>query len=183
MEYACRRVTAFGLGIAKHLKRDSVADIFPGAHAVDGFLHLAVTTVAAFHGVGSRREQLIVEEDEGLFQVGAEEFLEGRAELLEAAHPAAELGQLLQGRLAPAAAVKEPVDFVPDLPQRTPRGVPATYPGKRPLFARGQGVLDEEVAGVERVGDFLPPSGLGAGLMLCCLRRRTTAGKVGGFAR
>ena len=80
-------VTPLGLGIAKHIKRDSVADIFPGAHAMDGFLHLAVTTVAAFHGVGSRREQLIVEEGECLFQVGAEEFLEGLAELLEAAHP------------------------------------------------------------------------------------------------
>ena len=88
-------VTPFGLSIAKHIKRDSVADIFPGAHAVDGFLHLAVTTVAVFHGVGSRREQLIVEEGECLFQVGAEEFLEGLADLLEAAHPAAELGQLL----------------------------------------------------------------------------------------
>src|ERR687896_570676 len=77
MEYACRMVTPFGLGIAKHIKRDSVADIFPGAHAVDGFLHLVVTTVTAFHGVGSRREQLIVEEGECLFQVGAEEFLEG----------------------------------------------------------------------------------------------------------
>src|ERR671915_439846 len=137
MEYACRMVTPFGLSIAKHIKRDSVADIFPGAHAVDGFLHLAVTTVAAFHGVGSRREQLIVEEGECLFQVGAEEFLEGLAELLEAAHSAAELGQFLQGRLAPAAAVKGTVELFPDLPQ----------------------------------------SVLGAGLMLCCLRRRTTAGK------
>ncbi len=27
-------VMPFGLGIAKHIKRDSVADIFPGAHAV-----------------------------------------------------------------------------------------------------------------------------------------------------
>jgi hypothetical protein len=139
-------VTPFGLGIAKHIKRDSVADIFPGAHAVDGFLHLAVMTVVAFHGVGSPREQLIVEEGECLFQVGAEEFLEGLAELLEAAHPGAELSQLLQGRLAPAAAVKEPVDFIHDLPQRTQLGVPATYPGKRLPFARDQGVLDEEVA-------------------------------------
>ena len=172
-------VTPFGLSIAKHIKSDSVADIFPGAHAVDGFLHLAVTTVAAFHSVGSRREQLIVEEGECLFQVGAEEFLEGLAELLEAVHPAAELGQLLQGRLAPAAAVKEPVDLVHDLPQRTQLGVPATYPGKRLPFARGQGVLDEEVAVVEQIGDFLPQSVLGAGFMLCCLRRRTTAGKFG----
>src|SRR5918996_5015930 len=74
MEYACRMVTPFGLSIAKHIKRDSVADIFPGAHAVDGFLHLAVTTVATFHGVGSRREQLMSRKVSAFSRLGLKSF-------------------------------------------------------------------------------------------------------------
>jgi hypothetical protein len=76
MEHACRVVAPFGLGLAKYIERDSTADVFSGAHAVDRFLHLAVTPVATFHRVGRRRQQLIVEEREGLFQVGAGELLE-----------------------------------------------------------------------------------------------------------
>ena len=95
MEYACRLVPPFCLGIAQHVECNAVADIFSGAHAIDRFLHLARTTIAAFHGVGSRRESLVVEECECLVQVGAAQFLEGLAQLPEATHPATELGQLL----------------------------------------------------------------------------------------
>jgi hypothetical protein len=179
MEHLCRVVAPCGPGIAKHVESDSVADVFPGAHAVDRFLHLAVPAVAAFHGVGGRRPQLLVEEREGLFQIGAEAFLERFADLLEAAHPSAELGQFLKGRLAPAAAVKEVVDFVHDRPQRPQRLVPAPDLRQRLPFGRSQVVLDEEVAVVKHVGHPLLQRVLGPGLVLRFLRCGTTAGELG----
>jgi hypothetical protein len=69
LERLCRVVAPFGLVIAKHAECDSIADVFLGAHAVDRLMHLAVP--------------------EGLFQIGAEELLEGLTDLLEAAHPPA----------------------------------------------------------------------------------------------
>lgn len=51
MERVYCMIAPFGLGIAKHIKCDSVADVFPSTHAVNRFLHLAVTTVAAFHSI------------------------------------------------------------------------------------------------------------------------------------
>ena len=148
-------VTPFGLGIAQHVEGDAVTDVFLRAHAVDGFLHLAVTAVATFHRVGGRRQQLIVKEREGLFQVGTEEFLEGLPNLLEATYPSAKLGELLQGCRAPTAAVKEAIDFVHNLPQRMQLLVSVTEPRKGLPLGRGQEVLDEEEAVVEKVCDFL----------------------------
>ena len=83
------------MGIAKHVECDAVADMFSGAHAIDRFLHLAMTTMAAFHGVGSRRESLHVEACECLVSIGAEQCLEGLARLPEATHPSTKLGQRL----------------------------------------------------------------------------------------
>ncbi len=72
MEGACRLVPSFCLGIAKHVECDAVTDLFPGTHTIDRFLHLAMPTITAFHGIGRRRKELIVEECERLVQVGAE---------------------------------------------------------------------------------------------------------------
>jgi hypothetical protein len=112
MERLCREVASCGLGIAKHVKGDAIAQAVPGTHAVDRFLHLAVTAVAAFHGVGGRRQQLVVQEGESLLQVGAKEFLKGLAYLLETTDPAAELAQLPQGGLDVAVATHKTIDLV-----------------------------------------------------------------------
>src|SRR3970040_1446955 len=126
MERVYRVVTPFGLGVAKQVESDSVAEVFFGAHAVDSFLHLAVTTLATFHSVGSRRQELVVEKGEGFFQVRAEEFLQAMAQLWEAAHSSAELGQLLKGALTAATTVKEAIDLFHDLSERLQVLVPST---------------------------------------------------------
>ena len=172
-------VAPFGLGIAQHVEGDAVTDVFLRAHAVDGFLHLAVTAVAAFHSVGGRRQELIVKECEGLFQVRTEEFLEGLPDLLEAADSSAQLGELLQGCRAPTAAVKEAIDFAHNLPQRMQLLMSVTEPRKGRPLGRGQEVLDEKEAVVEEVGDLLPQRMFRVGLLLRGLRRRPAARELG----
>ena len=66
MERLCREVASCGLGITKQVKGDAIAQAVPGTPAVDRFLHLAVTAVAAFHGGGGRRQQLVVQAGESL---------------------------------------------------------------------------------------------------------------------
>jgi hypothetical protein len=51
-----------GLGVAEYIDGDAVADMSLGSDAVDGLLHLAVAAVATFDGVGSGRQQRIVQE-------------------------------------------------------------------------------------------------------------------------
>jgi hypothetical protein len=41
------------LGIAKHIQGDPIVDMLLGADAIHRLLHLAVTTIAPLHGVGS----------------------------------------------------------------------------------------------------------------------------------
>lgn len=89
MKHWCRLVAPCGLGVTKQVEGDAGAEVFLGVDAVDCLLPLTVTAVTAFHGVGGRRQSLIVKEREGLFPVGAEEFVESLAELLEAPHPVA----------------------------------------------------------------------------------------------
>ena len=80
------------MGVSLHVQGDTLLDVMMGADAVDGLLHLTVAAVASFDGVGSGRQQLVVEEGQGLLQVGREELGEGTADLLEAADAAAEFG-------------------------------------------------------------------------------------------
>src|SRR4029077_6593060 len=70
-----------GAGFAQQVQGDAAAQAAAGADAVDALLHLAVAAVAAFHGVGGGGQELVVQEGEGFFQVGAEQPLEGFADL------------------------------------------------------------------------------------------------------
>jgi hypothetical protein len=61
---------ASGLGIAEHVDSNPGFDRGVRADTIDGLLHLPVTAVATVDGVGSRRQHLVIEEGERLFQVG-----------------------------------------------------------------------------------------------------------------
>ena len=50
-----------------------------GAYAIHVLLHLAVTAIAAFHGVGSGRKEFVVQEREGFLQIGRKQFLQRMA--------------------------------------------------------------------------------------------------------
>jgi hypothetical protein len=60
VEHLNRLHSALRLSIAKHVHGDALADVKAGTDAVDGLLHLSMPTVAAFDGVGGRRQQGVV---------------------------------------------------------------------------------------------------------------------------
>jgi len=80
MKHLRRLRSALRLGLAEHIQRDSLVDMRVRPDAINGFLHLAVAAVAPFDRVGGRRQQRVVQERQGFFQVGREQFLERLAQ-------------------------------------------------------------------------------------------------------
>ena len=67
--------SAVGLGVALHVQGDSALDVFLGADAVDGLLHLPMAAVAPLHGVGRGRQERIVQERQRFLEGGGERLL------------------------------------------------------------------------------------------------------------
>jgi hypothetical protein len=65
----CIRLPFF-LGLTDHVQGNAINDVLLGANTVNSFLHFAMATVAALHGIGGGRQQFIVEESQGFLQVG-----------------------------------------------------------------------------------------------------------------
>ena len=59
------------------------------ADAVDGLLHFAVTPIAAFDGIGRGRKQAIIQESQGLVDIGRAEGFEELAQVGKAVNPLA----------------------------------------------------------------------------------------------
>lgn len=55
MKCAGRLQSALRMGVAEHVHGDTVTDVLAGTDPVDRLLHLAVSAVASFHGVGGGR--------------------------------------------------------------------------------------------------------------------------------
>jgi len=68
--------SALSRGVTENIQGDSLADVRAGSDAVNGLLHLSVAAVAAFDGIGGRRQQGIIQEGQGFFQGGREQFLQ-----------------------------------------------------------------------------------------------------------
>ena len=91
-------------GLTKHVESDAGGEVFLGSHAVDRFLHLAVSAIATLHRIGGGGKQRIVQESQRLLQVGSKELLQGAADLPEATDPLTEPGQFGQRGVGAAAA-------------------------------------------------------------------------------
>ena len=81
-----------------HIQGNARGDVWFGADAIDGLLHLAMTAVSSFHGVRSGRKEVVIQEGQGLLQVGREELLQGFANPLETSYPTPQPGQFLRAR-------------------------------------------------------------------------------------
>ena len=110
--------SSFRLGVAVHIEGDASADLGLGAYAVDGLLHFAMATEAAFYGVGSRGQQGVIQKRQRLVEVLGEQLLERLADVFESAHAATQADEFLQGGVGSTAAIKESIDFVHDVAQR-----------------------------------------------------------------
>lgn len=146
---ACR-----SLQVALHVQGNATTDRLMGTDPIHSFLHLAVATVSAFDGVGRSRQERIIQERQGLFQVGREEFLECLTQVLESSHASSQTGQLGQSRFRTAAAVKETIGLIHDLPQDTQSRQAAGDSPESLLVGGRQMVLDEQMTMVEQVGDL-----------------------------
>jgi hypothetical protein len=51
----------FGLGFTPHVQRKAHTDLRLRSHPIDVALHLAIAPIAAFHRIGRRGEQRIIE--------------------------------------------------------------------------------------------------------------------------
>ena len=110
--------------------------------------------IAPFHRIGRRTEQAIVQEGEGLLQVGGLELLEDRPQAFAATDLNPQLGQLRQGRLGATPAVEQAVDLLHDSPEGAQsRQAPGDAP-QRPLFTRREVALHEEMTMLEQVPNF-----------------------------
>ena len=74
MEAAESSGTAGLLGIADHIQGEAFLDVVLGTNAIDGFLHLAVTAIAAFYGIGRGRQQAVIQKGQRFLQVRRLEF-------------------------------------------------------------------------------------------------------------
>ena len=178
MKYLGSMQPSLGLGVAEHVGGDPLADVGTGADAVDGLLHLAVAAVAALHRVGRGRQERIVQERQGFFEVRREEFAQRLPQILEAAHAAPQPGQFGQGGVGPTAAVKQAIDLVHDLPKRSQGGQAAGDPSQGLLLGGRPMMLDEQMAMVKQVGDLLFEAFLASG-QSAVFPRRPAAAKPG----
>jgi len=60
--------SALTLGVAEHVQGDSLADVQAGSDAIDRLLHLSMTAIATFDGVGGRRQQGIIQKGQRLLK-------------------------------------------------------------------------------------------------------------------
>ena len=99
-------LTAFGLGFTPHVQRQACADLPLRAYAIDVALHLAIAPVAAFHRIGRRGEQLIIEKRQRFVQRGGKELLQRLTEGGEPLDTPPQLGQFGEGRRGPTAPIE-----------------------------------------------------------------------------
>ena len=91
MESGQGLLATISLGITEHVQCDTVVDVLLGADAINGFLHFAVTTVAALHGVGGGWKQFVVEKRQSLVEIGRLELAQNLAHRLEATYAPTQL--------------------------------------------------------------------------------------------
>lgn len=140
---------------ALHVQRNPRGDVGLGANTVHRLLHLAMTAVAAFDGIGSRRQQVVIEERQRLLQVGGEQLLQGLTELSEAANPPPQTSQFCERGVGAAPTIEQTIYLVHDVPQRSQLALPAANPRERPSLGWRQLVLHEQVTMLKQVSHLL----------------------------
>ena len=138
MQRVARFVALLPSFLALHIHCNSRGDVRLGTNAVHRLLHLAVTAVAAFHGVGCRRKKFVVEKRQRLFQVGREQLLQGLADPFEASHASPQSREFFERCFAAAAAIKKAIDLIHDVSKRSQFGPPASDAVERSPPGRSQ---------------------------------------------
>jgi hypothetical protein len=81
-----RQVALRGSLFAFHVQSNPRRNVTLGANTIHRLLHLAMTAVPSFHGVGRGRKEFVIQESQCFLQVRGEELLQGFANPPEAPH-------------------------------------------------------------------------------------------------
>ncbi len=100
---------------AEKVQGEPSDDMSLGADPIDRFLHFAIASVAAFHGIQSGAQKPIIQESQGLLHAAGEQRFQHLAQGREPLHPLAELRQIRKRHFCPPAPIKRWVDFVRNL--------------------------------------------------------------------
>jgi hypothetical protein len=121
--------------------------------SIHALLHFTVAPIASLNSVGGRRQERIIQEHQGFFEVRREQFLKGAADRLETSHSTPQLDQLGQGRVGAATSVEQTIDFVHDLSQGGEPGQASGDAMQRFLLSGRQAMLHEQVTVIEEISD------------------------------
>src|SRR5262245_7504591 len=114
-----------------------------------------MATIATLHRVRCRWSQLVIEEDEGFFEMRRAYLLHGVAHPREALHPMAKLLQRMQRRLRAATTGKQGGARVHNLAQLAPMRPPSGHGEESLALTRLPTTFDQQEAILEHVTDFL----------------------------
>jgi len=81
--------TGVNANVAEQIQGEPPHNLGLGADAVNRLLHFAVTPIAAFDGIGRGRKQAIIQESQGLVDIGRAEGFEELAQVGKAVNPLA----------------------------------------------------------------------------------------------
>ncbi len=146
-----------------------------GSHAVDALLHFAMSAVAAFDGIGRRRQQFVIEEGQGFVEIGREQLVQRFADELETAYASSEFGKFGPRRIGAAASVKQAVRFIHDFAESAKLRLTTGDTTQRVSFRWSQLMLNEHMPAFEQIGDLAGDSLLGAGGTFRSQRGRAAA--------
>ena len=110
-------MTSRQVSVTEHVQGNSMIDMTMNSNPINRFLHLAVTTIPAFHRVRRRRKKFVVQKNEALLQRRRFQLRKHLRQVLETPHPLSQFPQFQKRRFRAATTVEQAVHLVFDLSQ------------------------------------------------------------------
>lgn len=163
--------------VSEHVEGDARDQGLLGADSVNGFLHFPVATVGALHRIRSGFQSLVVQEGQGLVKIGGLDFGQDFAQMIEFLKSEAEPGKFGLSCIRPAAAIKEPVDFIHEATKGTDVAMQTRHDLEGLLIGETETVLDKQIAILKEQSDPVAQALRLPGLTLMFQGGGTTPGK------
>jgi hypothetical protein len=176
-------LTAFGLSCTPHISRQTRTDVLLRPHPVDTLLQLAIAPIAAFHRLGRRGEQRLLEHRQRVFPRGGKALLQRGTAGGEPLHTPPQRGPFVEGRLGPTAPIDYRISLLPERPQRLSLGEPTADAPQGLPCGFVQVPRDAQRAGGEQRGVWRGPPRCRAGRRRGRLGARTAPGPCGVLSR
>ena len=163
--------------VSEHVESDAATQGFLGADTVNGFLHFPMPAIGALHRVGSGFQSLVVQEGQSLVKVGGLDFGKDFAQMSELLKSEAEPGKFGLSGVRPAAAIKEPIDFIHEASKGPDVSMQTRHDPQGSLIQGTEAVLDQQIAVLKEQSDPIAQALGLPGLTLLLQGGGTAAGK------